>query len=60
VSIDASLVRAAIATARQFQLSYWDALIIEAAVASGCATLLSEDLQAGAVIHGVEIVNPFA
>jgi predicted nucleic acid-binding protein len=60
VPIDASLVRAAIATARQSQLSYCDALIIEAAVAGGCPTLLSEDLHGGAMIRGVEVVNPFA
>ena len=60
VSIDASLVRAAIETSQQSQISYWDALIVEAAVAGGCSTILSEDLAAGSVIRGVEVVNPFA
>lgn len=41
------------------QLSYWDALILQAARQSGCVQLLSEDLQSGAVIAGVRIVNPF-
>jgi predicted nucleic acid-binding protein len=40
--------------------SFWDALIIDAAVRGGAATLLSEDLQHGQVIHGVSIRNPFA
>jgi predicted nucleic acid-binding protein len=41
------------------QLSFWDGLILAAAAASGCATLYSEDLNAGQSVHGVRIVNPF-
>jgi predicted nucleic acid-binding protein len=40
-------------------ISIWDALILQAARQSGCVQLLTEDLQAGAVIGGVRIVNPF-
>jgi predicted nucleic acid-binding protein len=40
-------------------ISIWDALILQAARQSGCERLLTEDLQAGAVIGGVRIVNPF-
>jgi predicted nucleic acid-binding protein len=40
-------------------VSFYDALIVQAAVASGCERLLSEDLQDGAVLAGVRIVNPF-
>ena len=39
--------------------SFYDALILQAAIASGCSVLLSEDMQDGAVIGGVKIVNPF-
>ena len=42
------------------QVSFWDALILQAARQSGCVQLLTEDLQTGAVIGGVRIVNPFA
>jgi len=39
--------------------SYWDSLIIAAALESGCAELWSEDLQHGQVINGrLRIVNP--
>lgn len=41
------------------QLSYWDALIVQAARQSGCVQLLTEDLHAGAQIAGVRVVNPF-
>ena len=60
VPIDSALVRTAIDTAAAHQLSYWDALIIEAAVADGCRRVLTEDMSDGAVIRGVEIVDPFA
>ena len=42
------------------QVSYWDALILQAARDSGCTRLLTEDMQAGAMIGGVHVVNPFA
>lgn len=41
-------------------LPFYDALIVQAAAAGGCAQLLSEDLQHGRVIAGVRIVNPFS
>jgi len=41
------------------QISFWDALIVRAALRSGCSILFSEDLQTGRRINGLEIVNPF-
>ncbi|MBF0310450.1 MAG: PIN domain-containing protein [Magnetococcales bacterium] len=39
--------------------SYWDSLIVAAALEAGCVTLFSEDLQHGSVIDGVlSIRNP--
>ena len=40
------------------QISFWDALIVAAAVSAGCRTLLTADLNAGQIIAGVEIVRP--
>jgi len=45
--------------AARSKLSFWDAMIIESAVALGCATLWSEDLHHGAVYDGVRVRNPF-
>jgi predicted nucleic acid-binding protein len=42
------------------RISFWDALILQAARQSGCVQLLTEDMQSGATIGGVRIVNPFA
>ncbi|MBV9947130.1 MAG: hypothetical protein JOZ69_09805, partial [Myxococcales bacterium] len=36
-------------------ISFWDALIVRCASAAGCATVLTEDLNAGQVIDGVRI-----
>lgn len=41
------------------QLSFYDALIIQAAIDLGCKTLYSEDLQDGRVYGGVKVKNPF-
>jgi predicted nucleic acid-binding protein len=39
--------------------SFWDSLILAAAIKEGCTILLSEDLSSNQVIHGVTIKNPF-
>jgi predicted nucleic acid-binding protein len=41
-------------------LGIWDAVIISAASRAGCRLLLTEDLHAGFVWGGVEIVDPFS
>jgi predicted nucleic acid-binding protein len=43
----------------RYRLSYWDALIVAAAKAASCRYLLTEDLQAGQKLDGIEVVNPF-
>lgn len=52
-------VIAAIDIQRLRGISFWDSLIVHAAVAAGAAVLYSEDLQDGAAISGVRIRNPF-
>lgn len=53
------LVLAAATTSTRFQISYWDAAIIEAARRLGCNTVLSEDLGDGQDYGGVRVENPF-
>ena len=52
-------ILAAIDTHRLHGLSYYDSLILRMAKQSGCRVLLTEDMQHGQVVDGVEIVNPF-
>jgi predicted nucleic acid-binding protein len=53
------LVEKAFMAKERWQLSYWDAAILEAARASQCGQLLSEDLNDGQNYDGVRVVNPF-
>ncbi|MCX6049233.1 MAG: PIN domain-containing protein [Chloroflexi bacterium] len=44
---------------QQTGFSFYDSLVVTAAVETGCRTLLSEDLQNGRIIEGMTIRNPF-
>jgi predicted nucleic acid-binding protein len=59
VVTDAALLERGWKIQDRYQLSYWDALIVAAAGASSCCYLLTEDLQAGQKLDGIEVVNPF-
>lgn len=59
VQVDPLLIVAASALGEQHSLSFWDALIIEAARRAGANRLVSEDLQHGRRIAGLVIANPF-
>ena len=59
VTITSSLIFTAIECSHRDQLSFWDALIITAAAHAKCETIWTEDLNAGQIIQGVHIVNPF-
>lgn len=41
------------------QLSFWDALLVQAATRSGCSVLFTEDLQHGQRFGELEVINPF-
>lgn len=59
VLIDPSLILSASRVEEAHQVSFWDALVLEAARVAGAGRLVSEDMQHGRVIEGVLIVNPF-
>lgn len=40
--------------------SFYDSLIVSAAIESGCKIVVSEDMQDGRTVQGVTIFNPFA
>ena len=60
VELDLALVQRAIDTHKQYQVAYWDALIIASAERAGCDRILSEDLSDGQRYHGIAVSNPFA
>ena len=54
-----ALVANAIALHRDHSVSFWDALIVQAALDARCDVLLSEDLQHGRRFGELEVRNPF-
>ncbi len=41
-------------------LSFWDGLIVQAALTGGCTVLNSEDMQHGRVFDALTVASPFA
>ena len=60
VLIEPALILNASRLEEDHQLSFWDALILEAARVGGADRLVTEDLQPGRVIAGVRVENPFS
>lgn len=58
-SVDVEAIREAARLTTDAPISFWDALIVVAAVRSGATSLYTEDLNHGQRLMGVEIVNPF-
>ena len=52
-------VRRALEIKGQYGIQFYDALMVAAAEASGCAEILTEDLNDGQIYCGVKAVNPF-
>ena len=44
----------------EHRLSFWDAMLWATARQIGCSAILSEDMQDGRRLSGVEFINPFA
>jgi predicted nucleic acid-binding protein len=59
LQIESETIRAAWKIQDRFGLSFWDSLIAVTARAGGCSFLLTEDLQHGQDLEGVQVVNPF-
>ena len=56
---NAALYRRALDIKQRWGFSFYDALIVAAALESGCTRLLTEDLQDGQRIERLVVTNPF-
>jgi predicted nucleic acid-binding protein len=56
---DSSFYKRAINIYHRHSLSFYDSLIVQAAIDLKCELLYSEDMQNGASYNGVVIINPF-
>ncbi|HEX3741892.1 MAG TPA: PIN domain-containing protein [Terriglobales bacterium] len=43
----------------RYKISFWDALVLQAAERAGAQTVYSEDLSHGGKYAGMQVVNPF-
>jgi predicted nucleic acid-binding protein len=59
VSPDLALYETCLQLQAETRYSFYDCLILAAAILSGCDILYSEDLQNGQAVRGVKITNPF-
>jgi predicted nucleic acid-binding protein len=59
IPLTLALHEAALGLARDHGVSFYDALIVAAALQSGCDNLYSEDMQHDRAFGGLKIVNPF-
>ena len=57
--IDEALLARAREVETRYRLGWWDSMVVAAAQLQGCALLLTEDLQDGAVLGGVTVRSPF-
>ncbi len=60
VQVDRLMISLAMKRHQSKTFSFWDSLIVEAALKSGCSQLLSEDMQDGLLIDSMTIRNPFS
>ena len=60
VNVTPDIIDTAVDLHQTRSLSFYDALIVASAQVAGCSVLYSEDMNAGEVMNGVRIVNPFA
>ncbi len=56
---DFNMLIAAVYLHKRLKLSFWDGLIVQAAAATNCSFLLTEDLQDGLHVGDLIIKNPF-
>ncbi|MBI4691421.1 MAG: PIN domain-containing protein [Nitrospirae bacterium] len=59
-SVEESTIKKSLLIKKEFNYSYWDSLIIAAALENNCSVLYTEDMQNGQIIDdALTIINPF-
>jgi predicted nucleic acid-binding protein len=60
IQVTPTIIRLGLDLHQTRSISFYDALILGSAQIAGCSTVLSEDMNAGEMVAGVRIENPFA
>jgi predicted nucleic acid-binding protein len=56
---NAELIEKGLSVKAETGYSFYDSLILAAAITGNCTILYSEDMQHGQTVHGVQIINPY-
>ena len=59
IAIDSCVIQLALHRVQQSRISYWDALIVEAALRSGASILYTEDMHHGTRYSTLQLENSF-
>jgi len=57
---DGNSILGAVELLKRHKYTFWDSLIVHAALQAGAEVLMSEDLSTGQNIQGMTIENPFS
>ena len=60
VQVTPAIIHAGLDLHQTRSVSFFDAIVLASAHASGCNVIWTEDMNAGEVVNGVTISNPFA
>ena len=60
VQVTPSIIHAGLDIHQTRSVSFYDAIVLASAHAAGCDVIWTEDMNAGEVINGVSIANPFS
>jgi predicted nucleic acid-binding protein len=60
IQVTPAIIRAGLDLHQTRSVSFFDAIVLASAHTSGCSVIWTEDMNAGEVINGVRISNPFA
>jgi predicted nucleic acid-binding protein len=60
VQVTPAIIRAGLDLHQTRSVSFFDAIVLASAHASGCNVIWTEDMNVGEVVNGVRISNPFS
>ena len=60
VQVTPAIIRAGLDLHHTRSVAFFDAILLASARAAGCSVLWTEDMNAGEVVNGVRISNPFS
>jgi predicted nucleic acid-binding protein len=60
IQVTPAIIRAGLDLHQTRSVAFYDAIVLASARTAGCSLLYSEDMNAGEMVEGVRITNPFA